>query len=277
MKKWLLIGAGLIVVIIIVLVVTVASNIGPMIKTAVNTYGPDITKTDVKLEDVQISIFSAEAKLKNFLLGNPKGFQSAYAVKVGSVQVNVDEKSITGDTIAIDSIQVIAPDISYEKISGTDNFQTILNNVKKSVGAEKQTSAKKADADDKKEGKKILIRNFIVKDGKVNLTSSLLAGKTISAPLPDIHLKDIGNQKGGASPAEAFNEIFKALYAKITSQSVNDILNQGLKGLGTNVDALGKTVADEIKKKTGDLKSLGIDTDKGVSDAAKKIKGLLGN
>ena len=51
-----------------------------------------------------------------------------------------------------------------------------------------------------------MINNVIVKDGKVNLTMAVLGGKQITAPLPDIHLKDIGKEKGGATPAQAFEQ-----------------------------------------------------------------------
>lgn len=275
MKKWILIGIAAIVVITAALLVFLASNLGPMIKTAVNTYGPQITKTDLSLGDVSISIFSAEARIKEFLLGNPKGFQSPHAMKVGSVHVNVNEKSITSNTIIVDKIEVVAPDISYEKIKGTDNFRSILNNVNQAVGAEK-SAKKKAGSDEKKPGKKIIISDFIVKDGKVNLTMALLGGKTISAPLPDIHLKDIGKDKGGASPAEAFSEIFNSLYAKITSPAVTDSLNQGLKALGTSVDAMGKSVSREVEKITKGL-PIEKEADKTVKDITGKVKGLLGN
>ena len=160
MKKWIFIGGGVIVVMIIVVVVLIASNLGPMIKTAVNKYGPEITKTDVRLGDVNISIFSAEAKLKDFFLGNPKGFESPYAMKVGSIHLNVDEKSITGNPIIIDKIEVLAPEISYEKIGKTDNFMAILNNVKKTAGADKKAAQKQSDKKDS--GKKIIIRKLFV-------------------------------------------------------------------------------------------------------------------
>lgn len=273
MKKWILIGGGIVVAIIIVLLVTVVSNLGPMIKKAVNVYGPDITKTEVRLGDVGISIFSAEAELKEFLLGNPAGFTSPYAMKVGSVKVNVDEKSITGDTIIIDRIEVVAPDISYEKSGGTDNFQTILNNVKETVGADRKTGNKKSDKNGA--GKKILIRNFIVKDGKVNLSMSVLAGKTISAPLPDIHLKDIGQKKGGASPAEAFNDVFNALYSKIISPDVAVNLNKGLQALGSSAGALGESAAKEIEGAKEKIKAVE-ETGQGVKAVTDKFKGLLG-
>jgi len=258
MKKWILIGGGAFVVIIGIVIVVGVSNLGPMIKSAVNTYGPEMTKTEVRLGDVDISLFSAEAELKSFFLGNPKGFRSPQAMNVGSIFVNIDEKSLTGNTIIIDRIEVVAPEITHEKIGRTDNFQTILNNVKKAVGADKtpQTSAKKGKAD---EGKKILIKNFIVRDGKVTLDMPILKGKTITTKLPDIHLKDVGKEKGGATPADAFKEIFGALYAKITSPEVTDVFNKGLGGLTTGT----QTVTERAKE--------------GVKTATDKIKGLFGN
>jgi len=266
-KKWILIGTGAVVVIIVAVVIVGLSSLGPMIKKAVNTYGPGITKTEVKLGDVGISIFSAEAELKDFLLGNPRGFKSPQAMKVGSIYVDVDEKSLTGDTIIIDRIEVVAPEITYERIGGTDNFRTILNNVKKAAGAQK-TSTRKQD-EKKGEGKKLLIRNFIVRDGKVNLAIPMLGGKTLSARLPDIHLKDIGKKKGGASPAEAFKEAFGALYAKITSPAVNDIFAKGLKQLGAGTKAVTEGAKKQLQTITGGAKE-------GVKSAADKVKKLFG-
>jgi len=250
-----------------VLVVGV-SNLGPMIKKTVNTYGPKITRTQVRLGDVRVSILSAEAKLKDFFLGNPKGFKSPQAMSVGSIHLNVDEKSLTKDTIIIDKIEVIAPEITYEKIRGTDNFQTILNNVKKAIGAD-ETTEKPAEKRERDEGKKILIKNFIVRDGKVNLAMAVLAEKTLNANLPDIHLKNVGQKKGGASPAEAFKEIFAALYAKITSPAVTDVFNEGLKKLATET----KATTEKAKKQVEDAGEIAKERMKTTTD---KVKGMFG-
>ncbi len=253
MKKWILIGSGALVVIIVVVVVIGLSNLGPIIKNAVNTYGPEMTKTEVRLGDVDVSIFTAEAALKDFFLGNPKGFNAPQAMNVGSVYVNVDEKSLTGDTIIIDKIEVVRPEFTYEKKRGTDNFQTILNNIKRATGS---SEASKKQAGEKEKGKKIIIKDFIVKDGKVNLSMSALGGRSISASLPDIHLKDIGKKKGGASPAEAFKEIFAALHKKITSPAVTDTLNKGLKALGSSVESVGGAAKEGAKAVTDKVKGL---------------------
>ena len=58
MKKIILIGSGVVVAAIIAAVVLVVLNLGGLIKTAVETYGPPITKTEVRLGSADISILS---------------------------------------------------------------------------------------------------------------------------------------------------------------------------------------------------------------------------
>ena len=262
MKKWIFIGLGAIVVLLIVVVVVGISKLGPLVKAAVNTYGPKITNTELRVDDVGISLFSAQAKLKNFFLGNPKGFKSPSAMKVGSVFVDVDEGSITKDTIIINQVEVAAPEITYEKRGKTDNFNSILNNVKKNVP--QKESAKKETAE-KGPGKKLIISNFIVKKGRVNLAvatpGGVLGDQEISADLPDIHIKDIGKKKGGASAAEVAREIFAALYSKIKSPAVMSALTDQLKSLG----------GDSVKTATDLIEGAGKETE-GVTD---KVKGLF--
>ena len=283
MKKWIFIGLGTVVVIIAVILIVGLSNLGPIIKHAVNTYGPKITKTELHVDDVGVSIFSAEAKLKKLFLGNPDGFKTQSAMKAGSVFVNVDEGSLKSDTIVIDRIEVKAPEITYEKKGGTDNFNTILKNVTKTASSEKSS---KKESKEEGAGKKFIIRNFIVKDGKVNLAMAVygLGDKEISVPLPDIHLKDIGKKKNGSSSAEVFKEVFAALYGKITSPAVTDVFNQQLKTLGASLDTLGKTTQKKLEDVAGkakdSAKGLEGSADKigeGLKDVGKKVKGVFGN
>lgn len=267
MKKWIYIGIGAIVVVIAIIFFGL-SNLGPIIKQAVNSYGPKITKTELHVADVSVSILSGEAKIKQFFLGNPAGFKTPSAMKVGSVLINVDEKSLTSNTVVIDRIEVIHPEITYEKKGSIDNFNTILKNITKTSDSEKPS---KSESGKEGAGKKLIIRDFIVKQGKVDLELSAygIGDKQISATLPDIHLKDIGEKKNGASPAEAFKEVFAALYGKISSPAVTDVLNKELSSMGVNLDSLGQ---DAIKK-LGDT----IGKEKGLDDIGKKVKGMFGN
>ena len=259
MKKILYVVIALAVIFAIVLVIGL-SNLGPIIKTAVNKYGPAITKTDLRIKDVGISLFSGEAKLKDFYLGNPKGFKSPVAMSVGAIYVNIDEKSITRNPIIIDRVEVVRPEITYEKKGGTDNFQTILDNVKKGVETSKSSSSSK-EATKESPGKKLVIKNFIVTDGKVNMEVYTPAGSSISASasLPKIQLKDIGEKSGGATAEEVFYTVFDSLYQKIVSPAMTATLSKELKGLTSRIPA-----EDEGAKKSAE---------KAVSGA---VKGLLG-
>jgi len=273
MKKWIFIGLGGVVVILILIVVIGLSKLGPIVKTAINTYGPKITGTEVKVGDVGISIFSGEAELEKFFLGNPQGFKSASAVKVGSIYVDVDEGSLMKNTIIIKKVEVVDPEITYEKRGKTDNFQALLANVEKNVP--KGESPKK-ESENEGPGKKLIIDDLIVKNGKVNLAvempGGMLGEKKISADLPEIQLRDIGKNQGGSSPSEVAKEIFEAIYAKITAPNVMGALDNQLKKLGGAVpQAVEKVTQEGLKGAKGVAESAG----KEAGGVSEKLKGLL--
>ncbi len=264
MKKLLI--AGVVVLILIVAgVFLTLSNLGPLVKKTVNTIGPQITKADVEVTDVSISIFSGEAKIKNFFLGNPSGFKSDHAMKVGSIYVDIDEGSLMKNPIVINKIEIVSPEITYEKIKGSDNFQALLKNIQGSAKTEKKSKPKSGSGD--KQSKKIVINNVVVKGGKVNLTMAGLGGKEITAPLPNLHLKDIGKEQDGATPAEAFEQIFSSLYNSIGSDSVTQVFNDGLKQLG-NFKDIGQA-GTETASKAVDSAS------KSVKSATEGLKSLF--
>jgi hypothetical protein len=181
-------------------------------------------------------------------------------MSVKAVYVDVDEKSITGNPIIIDRIEVVAPEINYEKVRTTDNFKTILNNVKESARTSGSSTSKEKSSKDGAE-KKLVIKNFIVRDGKVKMDMSVQAGSSLSASasLPDIHLKNVGEKSGGATAAEVFDLVFAELYHKIVSPAVTATLNKELKTLVSRVP-----IEDEETKKT---------VEKTVNET---VKGLFG-
>lgn len=245
------------------------SNLGPLIKKAVNTAGPQITKTDVEVADVSISIFSGEAKIKGFVLGNPKGFTSARAMKVGAVYLDIDEGSITQNPLVINKIEIVAPEITYEKIAGSDNFQALLNNIQGNAKKEKKSSGTSPSGGDTP-AKKIVIHEVIVKDGRVTLTMAALGKKEITAPLPDIHLKGIGKKKNGATPAQAFEQIFSALYSSISANSVTQVFNDGIKQLGS-LKTLGTSTLQSVESTAGKAAESATDSVKSATQGLKSL------
>ncbi len=248
-RNWLiLLGSG--VAVFCLVAAFAVAYLDSIITKAVNFYGPKLTKTDVRIEDVRVSLLSGQAKLEDFYLGNPGGFKSAQAMTAESITLRIDEKSLSESTVIIDTIEIKGPEITYEKVRDTDNFKVILKNLKKTAGLGKKSG-------DPAQDKKILIRNFIVRGGKVHLVKSSLGGNTVSADLPDFHYRNKSTK--GKQPPEAFGEIFEELYGQVKGpvvmaalgQNAKDIGNGTTKGFkslvssmwGTSTDKTGKTEA----------------------------------
>lgn len=256
-KKYIFIGGGALLVAIIGFIVMAILNLGSLIKVAVEEVGPRLTQSDVKLNSADISFLSGSGQLKGLLLGNPKGFSTPEAVKVGNIKMTVDKNSLTTNRIIIRELVILSPEITYEKKGKTDNFKALIANVNKAIASQGKASPSDKKSDKKETGsqKNIQIDNLIIKDGKVNLAGGMLQSfgdKGLGIDLPAIHLKDIGKKKN-TTPAQAF-----AL-----------ILNEMTKGIGVSVNDVAKTLQDTIMKN--------IDSGTGAVDSVTKgIKGLLG-
>ncbi|MCP4715266.1 MAG: hypothetical protein GY868_09130 [Deltaproteobacteria bacterium] len=224
------------------------SNLGPIVKKAVNVYGPDITGTDVRVRDVSVSLLTGQATVRDFYLGNPKGFKASQAMQVGAVYVDVDVESLGGKTVIIDRIEIVAPEITYEKAGKTNNLKTILANMQRGGAAEKHAADGGA--------KKMLIRHVVVRDGKIKLAMPLLGGRTVTAPLPDMHLEDIGKDQGGLSPREAFRQVGAVLYSAVTAPDVTAVFNAGVKKLGLTLNAVGRRAGKGVRSVTDKVKGL---------------------
>lgn len=118
-----------IVVVIAAAFIYLSMNYSSIVKAGVESQGPKFTKTEVSLGGVKASPFAGEISINDFLVGNPKGYKTSHAFKVGTVKVAVDLGSLTGETIHINEIVIDAPDIIYELGGGGSNLQTIQKKI----------------------------------------------------------------------------------------------------------------------------------------------------
>ena len=59
------------------------------LKETVNTFGPEFTKTDLSVQDVQVSLLGGSSKISGLLMGNPEGFKGEKAMSVDHLEVAV--------------------------------------------------------------------------------------------------------------------------------------------------------------------------------------------
>ena len=265
MIKWLLIGAAVVVAAVVAVVIVLLSSVDTVVQTAVEEFGSRATKTTVTLDEVDISS-SGVGALRGFTLGNPQGFKTDSAARLGEIKVDIDIGSVTEDTVIIREIAINAPQITYELGPGGSNIDVIRRNVAAFTGA----GGGKGGGGEKAEGgRKLIIQNLIIRDGKISVSATFLKGKTMTVPLPAIHLKDIGKEKGGASPGEVVDKIM-AEVSKGAAGAVSSL------GLGKAMDAA--TQGAEGMKKALEEGAGGAQEaiEKGAGSVGGALKGLFG-
>jgi hypothetical protein len=180
MKKFL-IGIPLVLT---ALVLVLGLYLNTIVKNSVEGVGSFVTGVPIKLKDVNISLLSGKGQLKGIFVGNPKGFKTASAFKLKEVRIVLDVHSILSDKIIVKEILVNAPHVTYEKSGRSDNINEILKNVEELAGG---------------------VRRVIPQNGGEK------KDREITFPMEDIHMKDIGKTKEGASMSNALQEIFQVL------------------------------------------------------------------
>ena len=255
----------IVIAVIVIAVIILLNNLGRAIKASIQTVGSQVTKCDITVEDVDLSLLRGKLLIKNLVVGNPEGYNTENAFQLSKVNVSLQPKSIFSDLIVIDDVVIDGPQITYEVGLGNSNIGTIQKNVESWVPAS-DDKEEKPDKEEKEGGKKVQISHFLLDNGQINLSAKILQGKDLSVPLPKIELNDIGkpkeddkDAKNGVAATEA-----TAVVLKNVLTSVSDTATEGLKGLGANIGEAGKSII-EAGKNAGEA----------ALDAAKKGIGNL--
>lgn len=281
MLKKLAIGLGVIAVVIAIGMYYLAQNAGKIVETVIEKQGSRVTQVAVALDAVDISLTDLKAGLRGLTVANPSGFETARAVSLGEISVKL-AKDWSPNLIVVEEVMVRAPEITYEIGSSGSNIAAIQKNVEdfmKVVGGGQgsSSSGSTAPAGGDDAGPKVVINDLYIKDGKVNVSSTLLQGKTLTAPLPEIHLSDIGKDSGGASPAEVIDQLIAAITQSAGGAASSVDLSQlGLSDISGKAAEVGKAAQDAAKKAMEDAQGAGDAAKGAVEGATGALKGLFG-
>lgn len=201
-----------------------------LVKQAIQKWGPEITGVAVRVDSVKIEVTEGRGTIRGLMIGNPKGFQAPHALTLGEMRLTLDPASVARDVVVIKELLLAAPDLVYERGQGSDNLSVIQKNVDAWVA--KNAGAKKSEGP----GKKFVIENVIIKNGKAHF------GTAVSAPMPDLHLRDIGKKTNGATAGEAVKQVWGALLhsAGNLASRAGAAIKQGAAGVGEGVRKLFK-------------------------------------
>ncbi len=257
MKRILLRIGIVIVLLLIVAILAVTFFLDGAVKRGVETVGPRLTKVQVKLDGVTLSLLSGSGKIKGLLVGNPEGYKTPQALTVGSARIDLKPTSLLSDKVVIKKIEVIAPEITFEGGFGGNNLSKIRANINETTGGGGTNAAAKPATE--KPGKKLQIDDFLISGAKLHVSVTGMGGKSIAVPMPDIHFSDLGTGPEGITAGELLNKVWQAIEenaVKVADKAVAD-LGKTATGIATDaakpvtgaVSNLIKSPTDLFKKK----------------------------
>ena len=222
--------AGLVVV--IAAGIWLASSLDSLLKSAIETYGPEITGVSVKVGAVSLSPRSGHGSVRNLRLGNPKGYKADRALALGEISITLDPASLARDVILIREVVVSGADITYEKSGNIANLDVIQRNVE--AYTRKFGGGKPAAGGPQT---KMIIDHLYIRNSKASVASALTAGRPVATTLPNIHLRDIGKRTNGATAGQVTQQVMGALTASATRAAASALRGVG-KSAGGAVDSV---------------------------------------
>ncbi len=257
-KKMLVKILAAVVLLGVIGLVVLALSFNSLVRGAVVTVGPQVTKSSFALEKFSLSPFSGRGEIRGLVIGNPEGFKTPSAFELGSVKIKLQPGSLFSDCIVIDEIFVDAPVVTYEQgLTGT-NIGALLKNVEAFTGGPAQPEPKEEKPAADKPGKKILIKRFVVEGAKVRFSAVIMGGAAATVPMARVELTDIGKETEGASVQETVKKIANAIGGAImnTVAGAGDLAKKGLESVGNAAGSAVGGVKDGVGKAAGAVKGL---------------------
>jgi hypothetical protein len=226
MKKKILIGAGVIVLIIVIAVMVLMGNLNGIVKGVIEKVGTSVTGVPVMVGAVDIKISEGSAAIRQLTVANPEGFSAKSMLDFGELAVKLDVKGKI-----INHVKIASPHILFEQKGKTSNFQTLQENMASDEPKEeKPTAEEPAPA----EGEPAILQIDLIEitDAQVAVVSDLFEGtKDLTIPLIKFeNLKGTGEEIGVQIFSQLTNQIIEEVTDQVIQKQVEKAVGEKLGG-----------------------------------------------
>lgn len=254
MKKTLIRIAIVLVILLVVAVVGIGLSLDKIIKKAVETGGPAITKVNVKLDGVNLSLLSGSGALHGFSLGNPEGYSAPSSIEFANASLSLQPASLMSDKVVIHHVRLEAPVITFEGGLRGNN----LNDLVKGMQGDAPPAAEEPGTPEETQGdraamRKLQVDEFSLTGAKVNVIIKELGGDPKTLVLPDIKLTNLGAGPDGVTAGE----LTKLVLKEITEKTLKVVIESG-----GDLNKIGESALKQLNAS-------------GNQDAEKAVRGVL--
>jgi hypothetical protein len=209
------------------------SSLDSIVKGALEYYGPRVLGVNVSVGAVNISTQNGRGVIRDVSIGNPSGYAGTHALRVGEVTLALDAATLGSDLVVIREISVEAPGIQYEMAGGKANLEVIQQNIERYLATADGGTAKPGSADKSpKKERRYVIHAANIRKAQVRVTNPLLKGGGLDFTLPDLTLRNIGNDGRGVTGGEAARIVTQALMLRIAAKALTggQLIDRGVDG-----------------------------------------------
>lgn len=253
--KALKIILGILLVVVLIVAIGIflfLKNINSIVKTAVETVGPQVTLTDVGLNEANIELQKGRAELNGLYIANPQGFSPANVFQMDTVVIDIDPASITNDVIVINEIRIDGAQLLAEQKGLKDtNIQALMDNLNKSSSGAEASEAEAESGSDVR----LMVEKLAFVNGTVDLKTEQLGDYQMQ--LPDINVADIGDKQQGLTPEELATALLQPVLQQVKKQVAAELQDKAKEKAKEKLkEEIGKKISPEDQEKLEGLKGL---------------------
>lgn len=231
-----------------------ARELDGAVASTIERHGSALTGTDVHVDGVDLQLTAGRADLAGLTVDNPRGYETDYAVRVGSAAVTLDIGSLAGEVPIIEELILDGALINAEQRETGSNLTDIQKHATSSSGEPAAGG----------EPERIVVERFRVRNARVLVTSPHLR-KPEELQLKDVVVDNIGGATGGATYSEAAEAMLMPILAAARSAAADRLRS-----------AAGEAVSDAAREELEeDSEELRNRTDEARIEVSEKVEELL--
>ena len=230
-----------------------SGRLDSIVASTVERYGSDVTGTDVDVDGVELALTAGRARITGLTIANPRGYETDYAVRIGTASVALDIGSLAGDVPIVKELELDGALINAEQRDAAMNLTDI----------QKAATADSGDASAAEPGR-IIVQRFRLRNGRVLVTSDHLSAPE-ELPLGDVVVENIGGASGGATYSEAAEAMLMPVIAAARTAALERL--RTVAG-----EAVSQAAREELGEQEQDLREK---ADEEREELSEKVEGLL--
>ena len=248
--KFCLAAVAAVAVILAAALLAVALSLGGIVKKGIEMYGPSATGVDVHLKGAEVWLVDGRAQLDGLVVGNPQGCKTPTAIVADKVSARIQTASAFSGKVVIESLDFKAPVVTLEGGLKDNNLTRIEKNLDDyCAGPSNAPNSPAPSSGPAKTKRTYQVNNLVITGAKVQVNTKVTLGNTVTLPIPDIHLTNLGTAPEGITAAEVAKKALHAVEEASTATIARD--------------------ANDLAKKAADAAKTA------AQKAADKLKGLI--